>query len=63
MRSRLMPVVLAGCLSLGGVGVACDREDVRDVKEGVKDVKEGAEDVGNEVEKQIDKMDKDGKDD
>ena len=34
------------------VSVACDREDKRDVKE-----------VGRDVEEQVDKLDKDGKDD
>ncbi|MBW3594175.1 MAG: hypothetical protein KY391_01245 [Actinobacteria bacterium] len=33
-------------------GIACDREDQRDVEE-----------VGNDVENQIDEADKDGKDD
>ncbi len=48
-------------LSLGGV--ACDREDVRDVREGINDVEDGAERVGNQVEKGVDQIDSDGKDD
>ena len=50
-------------LLLGAGGIACDREDVRDVEETINDVEEDAEEFGEEVEEQIDEMDTDGKDD
>jgi hypothetical protein len=52
MRRRLVPLLLAGGLMLGATGVACDKEDRQDVKE-----------VGNDVEKGVDELDSDGKDD
>ncbi len=62
MRRRVAPAVVAGMIALSGLGVACDREDVRDVEEGVNDVRRGAEEVGEEVEQEIDEADTDGKD-
>ncbi len=44
-------------------GVACDAEDVRDVREVGRDVEREAEEFGEDVEEQIDEMDTDGKDD
>jgi hypothetical protein len=52
MRSRLCPALVAAAVLLGATGVACDREDRRDVRE-----------VGDDVEKGIDRLDSDGKDD
>ncbi len=66
MRQTLKrwPITATAALVLVfGMGTACDREDVRDVKEGVREVEEDAEEFGEEVEEQIDKMDTDGKDD
>lgn len=53
MPRRDMPAaLLAVTLLLGATGVACDKEDRKDVQE-----------VGNDVEKGIDRLDSDGKDD
>ncbi|HYO61403.1 MAG TPA: hypothetical protein VEU29_05855 [Actinomycetota bacterium] len=52
MTRKLMPVLMAAGLMLGATGVACDKEDNKDVKE-----------VGNDVEKGVDDLDSDGKDD
>ena len=52
MPRKILPLLLAAGLTLGATGVACDKEDRQDVKE-----------VGNDVEKGIDKLDSDGKDD
>jgi hypothetical protein len=52
MRRKVMPVLLAAGLFLGATGVACDKEDKKDVKE-----------FGNDVEKGVDDLDSDGKDD
>lgn len=52
MRRKVLPVLMAAGLLLGATGTACDKEDRRDVKE-----------VGNDVEKGIDELDTDGKDD
>ncbi len=61
---RLSAAALAAALVLGsGTLAACDREDTRDVEEGARDVREGAEKVGNEVDKGVDRLDTDGKDD
>lgn len=53
MRHRLARIGLVALLAVPAAGtVACDKEDVKDVEE-----------AGNEVDKQIDKLDSDGKDD
>jgi hypothetical protein len=52
MNRKTMSVLMAGGLLLGATGVACDKEDRRDVKE-----------VGNEVDREVDQLDSDGKDD
>lgn len=53
MRQRLARSALAIAVVLGlGATASCDREDRRDVEE-----------VGNEVEQEVDQLDKDGKDD
>ncbi|MDQ3977259.1 MAG: hypothetical protein M3264_12110 [Thermoproteota archaeon] len=52
MRDAILPVVIAAGLLLGATGAACDKEDRRDVGE-----------VGRNVEKGIDDLDSDGKDD
>lgn len=50
---RRLPGLLAALLLLAPTSlVACDREDARDVEEGVED-----------ADRQIDKLDSDGKDD
>ena len=51
-RNRMVPALLAASLFLGATGVACDREDRKDVEE-----------VGNEIDKGVDELDTDGKDD
>jgi hypothetical protein len=50
MNRKILSVMVAAGVLLGGV--ACDKEDERDVQE-----------VGNEVEKGVDELDNDGKDD
>jgi hypothetical protein len=52
MRRKALPLLMAAGLLLGATGVACDKEDRQDVKE-----------VGQDVEKGIDRLDTDGKDD
>jgi hypothetical protein len=52
IRSRVLSMTLAAGLSFGAVGAACDKEDKRD-----------AEEIGNDIEKNIDDLDEDGKDD
>ncbi len=53
MREKLARVALAATLVLGvGAVGACDREDQQDIEE-----------VGNEVDKSVDQLDNDGKDD
>lgn len=52
MPRKVLPVLMAAGLMLGATGVACDKEDRQDVKE-----------VGNDVEKEVDQLDSDGKDD
>jgi hypothetical protein len=52
MPRKLPPLLMAAGLLLGATGVACDKEDRQDVKE-----------VGNDVEKGVDDLDSDGKDD
>ncbi|MDP9069625.1 MAG: hypothetical protein M3N53_14975 [Actinomycetota bacterium] len=53
MREKLPRLALALTLVLGlGATAACDREDEKDIEE-----------VGNEVEKNVDQLDTDGKDD
>ena len=52
-RHRLVHAALAGTLLLGAGGLAaCDNEDQRDIEE-----------IGDEADKEIDKLDEDGKDD
>ena len=52
MRDKLVRLGLVALLASPAAMVACDREDVKDVEE-----------VGNDAEKEIDKLDSDGKDD
>lgn len=52
MRNKLAPALVAAALLIGATGVACDKEDNKDVRE-----------VGNDVEKGVDELDSDGKDD
>ena len=52
MRRRVMPLVLAAGLLVGATGTACDKEDKKDVQE-----------VGDDIEKGVDDLDSDGKDD
>jgi hypothetical protein len=52
MRRKMLPAAVAAGVLLSGAGVACDKEDRRDVRE-----------VGEDVEKGIDDLDSDGKDD
>jgi hypothetical protein len=52
MPRKVLPVLTAAGLMLGATGVACDKEDRRDVRE-----------VRNDVEKEVDQLDSDGKDD
>ena len=52
MPRKVLPVLVAAGLMLGATGVACDKEDRQDVKE-----------VGHDVEKKVDQLDTDGKDD
>jgi hypothetical protein len=52
MPRKLVTVLMAAGLTLGASGVACDKEDRKDVQE-----------VGNDVEKGVDDLDSDGKDD
>lgn len=52
-RQQLIRIALAGASIVGSTSVvACDREDRKDVEEGVED-----------ADRQIDKLDDDGKDD
>ncbi len=52
MAPKVMHALVAGALLLGATGVACDKEDKKDVQE-----------VGEDVEKGVDDLDSDGKDD
>ena len=53
MRERLARSALAIAVVLSmGATAACDREDQRDVEE-----------VGNDIDKEVDQLDSDGKDD
>lgn len=53
MRDKLARVALAATLGIGAGAIgACDREDQKDVEE-----------VGNEIDKNVDQLDNDGKDD
>ena len=52
MTRKLVSALMAGGLLLGATGVACDKEDERDVNE-----------IGRDVEKGVDDLDSDGKDD
>lgn len=51
-RKGMPAALLAATLLLGATGIACDKEDRQDVEE-----------VGNDVEREVDKLDSDGKDD
>ena len=62
MKQRRLVVAMVAA-ALVSLGTGCDAEDRRDVEEVERNVKEGAEDVGKEVEKGIDNIDGDGKDD
>jgi len=62
MKSRIAVLCLAFGLLSGAV--ACDAEDVVDVREGARDAAEAAEKRAQEIEKQVDKsIDTDGRDD
>ena len=52
MREQLMRLGLAGLLLLPAGAVACDKEDRKDVEE-----------VGDDIDKEVDQLDSDGKDD
>ncbi|HYP23115.1 MAG TPA: hypothetical protein VEV43_06045 [Actinomycetota bacterium] len=52
MPRKVFPLLMAAGLMLGATGVACDKEDRKDVQE-----------VGNDVDKEVDQLDSDGKDD
>ena len=52
MRERLLRLGVAACLLVPAGAIACDKEDQRDIEEGV-----------NDADKEIDKLDSDGKDD
>ena len=53
LRRRVLNGALAATLLLGSGGlIACDKEDKKDVEE-----------AGDEADKQVDKLDNDGKDD
>ena len=53
MREKLVRLGLVAMLAVpAAAGIACDKEDRQDVEE-----------AGNEVEKEVDQLDSDGKDD
>ena len=52
MRENALPLLLVAGLLLGATGAACDKEDRKDVQE-----------VRNDIDKGVDKLDSDGKDD
>lgn len=53
MKEKLARIGLVALLAFPAtVAVACDKEDQRDIEE-----------VGNDADKQVDKLDSDGKDD
>ena len=53
MKEKLLRIGLVALLALSGsTAIACDKEDVKDVEE-----------VGNDVDKEVDQLDSDGKDD
>ena len=53
MRDRAVALALAGSLMFtAGAGIACDKEDKKDVEE-----------VGNDIDNEVDQLDSDGKDD
>ena len=53
MREKLVRLGLVAMLAVpAATGIACDKEDRQDVEE-----------AGNEVEKEVDQLDSDGKDD
>ncbi|HEX2195602.1 MAG TPA: hypothetical protein VHJ76_01645 [Actinomycetota bacterium] len=52
MPRKMLPALVAAGLFVGATGVACDKEDRQDVQE-----------VGNDVEREVDQLDSDGKDD
>lgn len=62
MKKQILAFTMVAGLSFSGV--ACDKEDARDVQEFGEDVEKGVEDVGEDVEKSFDEdVDTDGKDD
>ena len=61
LERRIAHAAVAGALLLSGL--ACDNEDQRDVEEGVNQIEKGAEDVVDDADKELDKLDSDGKDD
>ena len=53
MREKLARLGLVALLAIpAGTAIACDKEDRKDVEE-----------AGNEVDKEVDQLDSDGKDD
>ena len=53
MKDKLARIAFVALLMVpAATGIACDKEDQRD-----------AEEAGNEAEKEVDKLDNDGKDD
>jgi hypothetical protein len=53
MKRRVASIAMAGVLfAAAGGAIACDKEDKKDIEE-----------VGNDVDKQVDDLDSDGKDD
>ena len=52
MREEMARMALAGLLLLPAGAVACDKEDKKDVEE-----------VGYDIDKEVDQLDSDGKDD
>ncbi len=52
MSRKVLPALVAAGLFVGATGVACDKEDRKDVRE-----------IGNDAEREVDQLDSDGKDD
>ena len=52
MKEKLLRLGLAGLLLLPAGAIACDKEDQKDVEE-----------VGDDIDKEVDQLDSDGKDD
>ena len=62
VRKKLAVGLVTVLLAAPGL-VACDSEDVKDVKEGTEDVGNKIEDGAKEADKQLDQADTDGQDD